>query len=1083
MFSILLGIILKPASQRTKHELTLYSWLQSAVQQNEIANYTLALNQFSSWQNDPCHFRLDSDIASQYDISYSGVAFCYGGAPLAGLFSGPTVPAESYFTAYGLKYSYGKPALTYPYFPALVAETSANVAAVLGIGGGVAAAAGLIAGGSTLASVLSGVLVNAALGQTFASQALIALPAALGLATGVAAVVLIAILIGVVAGMQTVNNQQTINDLNDLTSTLAQVTKTPPDLNSMATDSLGMYKLQATFDAQTLPEVASTAILPAHRTSDLNFAIQKSTAANPTISSTLDYKDWSGIDWSAQTYGGWFVQNCKSGASCPQPDSITANIRFIDWSGTNWTAARLGNKFIVTKEKPASTDKECTPDPATGVSPGPNFSKCSSYLSASIPLRDPDGTLETVSLSVLAPPVFAAPTTFPFTPKVSSSQTIAVSGNPTPQVCYSSSRPALPSDFTMNGVPLSAGACAQGSFKLSFNGNQASPQQNYQLTLAASNGSSTKPVLGQFNLDVSSHLGIISPAKLTGTAGFPVNFLVTTTGFPTPKLSIDPEVLVPGLSFKNNDNGTATISGTVSGFTSHQCLVFNGGPCGIRASNTQGTVVQPFSIGLAAAPSASLNPPTSATFIAGAPNSVMLTSSGASTPVSWQFERESAPAWLHLVDNGDGTAKLFGTPPPSATGTFSPNLAPIAVGSGPFFVFTKFPINVLNTPLFLSGPMAAFTVGSFRSFQPSANVGTIGLVGTLPTGLSFSPAGTLDCLSFNRPSAACINGTPAPGTAGQYNVVLTDDAGSLGSISQPLTINIYQRPEITSSDRATFITQTPSSFAVTTSGFPNTSVHPTPPNSPPPAGPDGGNGMYFKVSGLPADLEFSNLNPAGFATGTLTIQGTPSADDAGLQTVHITAENGVGPAVRQTLLLNILPLTASAPDSRTTCDGNYNGTYNGDIVVFAGQNCTFVGGTINGDVQVNGGRLALFDTAVNRGIAIQGQSEFAIEGGTSIAGTLFVDFIESVGAMNEICGSVLNQGMILDSNAAPLRLGSFSPSCPGNYFGRDVSITRNRASLGIHDNVIENALSCTDSTLLKGGGNYAAMKLGQCASF
>jgi hypothetical protein len=313
--------------------------------------------------------------------------------------------------------------------------------------------------------------------------------------------------------------------------------------------------------------------------------------------------------------------------------------------------------------------------------------------------------------------------------------------------------------------------------------------------------------------------------------------------------------------------------------------------------------------------------------------------------------------------------------------------------------------------------------------------------------------------------------------------VLTDDAGALGSISQSLTINVYQRPEFTSSDRATFITQTPSSFVVTTSGFPNTSAHPLPPNSPAPASPDGGNGMYFKVNGLPADLQFSNLNPAGFATGTLTIQGTPSAGDAGLQTVHITAQNGVGPAVSQTLLLNILPLTGAAPDSRTTCDGNYNGTYNGDLVVFAGQNCTFVGGTITGDVQLYGGRLALFDTAVNRGIAIQGPSAFAIDSGSSIAGTLFLDVIGSVGAMNEICGSVLNQGMILDGNAAPLRLGSFSPSCPGNYFGRDVSITRSMAPLGIYDNVIENALSCTDSALLMGGGNYASMKLGQCASF
>ena len=39
--------------------------------------------------------------------------------------------------------------------------------------------------------------------------------------------------------------------------------------------------------------------------------------------------------------------------------------------------------------------------------------------------------------------------------------------------------------------------------------------------------------------------------------------------------------------------------------------------------------------------------------------------------------------------------------------------------------------------------------------------------------------------------------------------------------------------------------------------------------------------MFFTVIGLPTDLQASNLTPGGFATGTLTIQGTPSAADVG----------------------------------------------------------------------------------------------------------------------------------------------------------------------------------------------------------
>jgi hypothetical protein len=1084
MFNILLGIILKPASQRTRHEQNLYNWLQGAVQQNEIADYSLALNQFNSWQSDPCHFTLDADLASQYEISYSGTPFCYGGGSLSGLFAKPPVPAESYFTAYGLKYSYGKSALTDPDFPSIVADTSANVAQVWRIGGGIAAAAGLATGTAVvLVTVLTGVTVNVQLGVTASTAALGALPSALALAAGPLAIVTIAILIGVAAGMQAFNNQQTINNLNNLNRLLDQAKATPPDLNAFASDSsgLGMYKLQSSFVAQTVPEIASTATLPAHRVSDLNFAIQKSTAMSPTISSTLDYEDWNGIDWSAQTYGGWFVQNCNSGENCPQQDSIIAGIRFVDWSGTNWAASRIGNKFIIIKEKPASTDKECGPDPATGVSPGPDFSRCSDYLSASIPLKDPNGLAETVFLSVLAPPVFTGSATLPFTPGVASSQLIATTGNPTPQICFSKSIPPLPSDFTLNGVPLSASACAQGSFKLSFNGNAASPAQNYQLTLAASNGSATNPALGQFTLDVSPHLGITSPATLTGTAGFPINFLVTTTGSPAPKLSIDPGVLVDGLDFKDNGNGTASISGITAGSVNHRCLTFNGGPCGIRASNSQGTVVQAFGIDLTAAPRASLNPPTSATFIVNAPNSVTLTSSGASTPVTWQLGK--APSWLRLANNGDGTANLHGTPPPNTTGTIPADVAPIAFGSGPFVTFTAYPIDVLNVPVFLSSDTAAFTSKSHGSFTARANQGSIALLGTLPPGLSFSPAGTLDCLSPNHPSAACIHGAPAAGTGGQYDLILTDDAGGAGSTSQSLTVNVNESPEITSSNMATFITQTPSSFAITTSGFPNTSSQPVPANYPAPSNPDEGKGMYFTVRGLPADLQFSNLNQAGFATGTLTIQGTPSAGDAGVRAVQITAQNGVGTTARQTILLNILPFTASAPASGTACNGNYSGTYFGDVLVSSGQNCKFVGGGITGSVTVTGGSLALFGATINHDVAIQGSSAFVIEGGTTINGNLFIQNIASGASRNEICGAVVAGDLNLDGNATPLQIGSFSAACPGNSFGGSVVVTNNMAAMGIYNNVIGDTLSCSNDISFIGQGNSAAAKLGQCASF
>jgi hypothetical protein len=217
------------------------------------------------------------------------------------------------------------------------------------------------------------------------------------LAAGPIAIIAATIAIGVAAGIQVYNTKQTLDELNNLSNTLTRVTNTPPDLSAFATDpsGLGMYKLQTSMDAQTVPEVASTAMLPPHSDSDLNFAIRKSTETRTTVGATLSYLDWTAINWSAQTFGGWFVQTCNSGRECPQADSINANLRYVDWSGVNWTAARVGDKFVSTKNSVGPTDKPCPADPATGVSTGPDFAKCVSYVSTSIPLKAPGGVFGT----------------------------------------------------------------------------------------------------------------------------------------------------------------------------------------------------------------------------------------------------------------------------------------------------------------------------------------------------------------------------------------------------------------------------------------------------------------------------------------------------------------------------------------------------------------------------------------------------------------------------------------------------------------------------------------------------------------
>ena len=69
MSTTLSGIVSKDPSIRTAHEQRLYTWLQGYVQKNEIALYTKAVAHYNAWVADPCHFALDSTLATTYGIS------------------------------------------------------------------------------------------------------------------------------------------------------------------------------------------------------------------------------------------------------------------------------------------------------------------------------------------------------------------------------------------------------------------------------------------------------------------------------------------------------------------------------------------------------------------------------------------------------------------------------------------------------------------------------------------------------------------------------------------------------------------------------------------------------------------------------------------------------------------------------------------------------------------------------------------------------------------------------------------------------------------------------------------------------
>jgi hypothetical protein len=130
---------------------------------------------------------------------------------------------------------------------------------------------------------------------------------------------------------------------------------------------------------------------------------------------------------------------------------------------------------------------------------------------------------------------------------------------------------------------------------------------------------------------------------------------------------------------------------------------------------------------------------------------------------------------------------------------------------------------------------------------------------------------------------------------------------SSGSTPLDVMLEVFEEPKITTdgNTKPNFYEGQQNSFSFTTSGYPSLGKAPMAANQPAPTDPTQGLGMYFTVTGLPPSLTYSNLDPAGHATGALTISGNPAQADLGDHLVTITATNGVGAAAQQTFTLSV----------------------------------------------------------------------------------------------------------------------------------------------------------------------------------
>jgi hypothetical protein len=456
---------------------------------------------------------------------------------------------------------------------------------------------------------------------------------------------------------------------------------------------------------------------------------------------------------------------------------------------------------------------------------------------------------QSVILDVNEAPAFTSADQATFQVGVSGTFTIQTSGFATPAITESGT---LPTGLTFtdngDGTATIAGSPAAGT------------QGITNVTLTATNQTSSAQQSLTIQTDLTPTVtSLAPPAAVAGTA---YSFTFTADGFPAPTFNIA-GTLPSGLSL---DSSTGVLSGTPAAGTGGTYSLV------VTAANSVGTATQNVVLSVNEAPAFTGPPPPDATV--GQTYSYQFQAGGV-PGATYSFTSGSLPSGLTM-----GSPGLVTGTPAAGTGGVYPLTVQAAnlVGS----VTESVQLTVDEAPAITSPPSAVFvvgTVGTFTIQTTGVPVSSLSESGAMPSGLTFTD---------NHDGTATISGTPAAGSAGAYQLVITARVPQLPDATQTLTLKAKEAPAFTSPSSAGFTVGVKGTFTVTASGFPTPS---------------------FTLTGtLPAGLAFADKG-----NGTATISGTPVAGTAGSYTVTVNVTNDMADPA-QSLTVTILP-AASPPSS------------------------------------------------------------------------------------------------------------------------------------------------------------------------
>lgn len=747
-----------------------------------------------------CAWKPDQEISQHLGYKYDGAYFCPKPVYVPPNQFGehqPAFPPKEYFLAFAQKESWLKPIVARPGGLRAVTHIAHGGTLILAVGLPAAAMLGLAL---TIAIHVLGVIRHAIFPQE-GYHLMGAVGVGISLAFMVTLIVLVIYLF--TENERVLRDQDTLD--TDLQTALAQPALTDVQLSNLLNMTKQGYQLlYITFLDMTVPKVASysTAELPGPNALDPKFIVQVPGQTTTTAVDEIEFTGWSREIYRARMSGGWFFQK-GLGAGNLDANSIGIRLQYRR-NGVEYELSRHGRHFAIRKERPAQTDVDCPPDPATGLSSAPDLTKCRNYISttAEIDLVNVGRRL----ISISQPIVFTSSLEGRVSWGVPSTIPIAAASSPNPTI---STTGGLPAGFTFSeGIP------GQGRGYLIWDGRSNSPALgDYNVSLRAEAAGGV--ALANLKINVVNNVRFTSPTTdssktYTYPAGQLIDMVVAATGVPasTPQLvSALPNTC--GLTVTPSSNtlllkGTLTFPGTGSG--SACGLTFS-----VGSGSNSDTMTLNFDVG--EPPSQPTLATTHFTTKVGAYSEFIVMTTGASGPVDISINPGWAiPSFMEFYDRRDGTALLrvhvadfllqdFFVPLWYRVRGTKGNLA-TAFRDGVWIHIDKQPY------LFPQSTMMLFTTLISSTYNGVAfNATSVTLSQPLPAGIELKQyAGGFSFI-----------GTATGPADVQLEMTATNP---YGTTTVPIRIICATPPKITSHNVVNFYENKPGAFTITTSGYP-----------------------------------------------------------------------------------------------------------------------------------------------------------------------------------------------------------------------------------------------------------------------